>query len=208
MRTKFDLQRFADEEVAIVDTAESSSETATVEAAEESTVTTGTVTITVQDSSGAALEGATISYTVNAIACDGTTDENGQLTVEELPAGIYTFTAVMDGYTSNTVDVTVTAGETVIGTIALTKEETSVTEEIKDAAETAITTSLASSASSNNGIITWATEEIARLSKEMGTTSDFYVKYVRNPIEIAALGGALAVATAGIKKVITELADK
>jgi hypothetical protein len=72
MRTKFDLQRFADEEVAAVevttaDTAELSIEAATVEAAEESTVTTGTVSINVQDSSGAALEGATISYTVNAI---------------------------------------------------------------------------------------------------------------------------------------------
>jgi hypothetical protein len=42
----------------------------------------------------------------------------------------------------------------------------------------------------------------------MSTTSDFYVKYVRNPIEIAALAGALAAATAGIKKAITELADK
>ncbi|MBP2655427.1 MAG: Carboxypeptidase regulatory-like domain, partial [Firmicutes bacterium] len=138
MKTKFDLQKFADEEVTTADTDESSIETATVGAAEESTVTTGIVIINVQDSSGTAMEGATVSYNVNAIACTGTTDTNGQLTVEELPAGTYTFTATLDGYASDTVEVTVVAGETATGTIVLTAETTTDTSSLDSTLDSAI----------------------------------------------------------------------
>jgi len=226
---KFNLQRFADEETTT--STETTADTETVaaevaadeaEATEDSTVTTGSVTITVQDGDGNPIEGATISYTVNSATCDGTTDSNGQLAVSDLPAGTYTFEATKDGYASGAVEVTVVAAETATGTITLTaettnnEEETNVSEEIKDAAEeaataaavTALSSAISTAVDNNSGIITWATNEIARLAKEMGTTSDFYVKYVRNPIEIAALSAALAAATAGAKKALEELAEK
>jgi hypothetical protein len=178
-------------------------------------IMSGSANIIVQNSTGV-LEGATVSYVYNSLACEATTDSTGVATVSGLDAGTYTFTAALTGYTSASIDLTVADDITVTGTITLTEEESTVSEKIEDAAEeaattaatTALTTALTSAVSSDSGVITWATTEIARLTAEIGTTKDVYVKYVRNPIEIAALAAALAAATAGVKKAIEELAEK
>jgi uncharacterized surface anchored protein len=97
-------------------------------------------TIIVQDSTGAVLSGATVSYLVNSVTVEGTTDTNGQLVIADLAAGTYTFTAVLSGYTSASVDVTVDGTTDATGTITMTAESTTAT--LKSAAATLITTTL------------------------------------------------------------------
>jgi len=172
--------------------------------ADDETVVTGSVTITVQDSSGTALEGATVSYTVDSVVCDATTDANGQVTVEGLEVATYTFTAELDGYTSNTADVTVVADETVDGTIALTAETTTSTldsaldsaiasatsadslDDVADAVAEAATTILTTATS------TGSVSVVTKLLNEIKTTDSIWVK-IRNI-------GEIGLATVGIAK--------
>ncbi|WP_169718027.1 carboxypeptidase-like regulatory domain-containing protein [Sporomusa silvacetica] len=180
-----------------------------------------TTTITVKNSEGTVLSGATISYVVSAVTVDGTTDTAGQLTISDLEAGTYTFTAVLDGYTSASVDVTVTADADVTGTITLEGESTlsTVTDAAKTAAETAATavaTELANQAlaeltkTDDDGqtLIEKGTALITKLTKEIGTTNDWFVKFIRNPAEIVVLTGLIAGAGAGVASAISELKDK
>ncbi|MBP2657168.1 MAG: Carboxypeptidase regulatory-like domain [Firmicutes bacterium] len=209
MKMKFNLQRFADEEVTATDTV----------TAETENVTTGVATITVTDSSGNVLEGVTLAYTVNSISCDATTDSNGQATVEGLEAGTYTFNATLDGYTSNSVDVIVVAGSTVTGTITLTVETTTTTTEgestvstvedaAKEAAVTAAITSLTTTATTTTtGISDAIAAKITELTNEIKNTDSPWVK-VRNSIEIAAMSAALAGLVAGLKQGLEDLSDK
>ncbi|MBP2655023.1 MAG: Carboxypeptidase regulatory-like domain [Firmicutes bacterium] len=233
MEMKFNLQRFVDEEVVAdlatetdsestaetVEDTEVSSETATTTAETEAaaeTVTTGAVTITVTDSSGSAMEGVVLTYTVNSVSCDATTDSVGQATVEGLEAGTYIFTATMDGYSSNTVDVTVVAGSTVTGTITLTVETTTgeestvstVEDAAKEAAVTAAITSLTTTTTSTTtGISEAIAAKITELTNEIKNTDSPWVK-VRNSIEIAAMSAALAGLVAGLKQGLEDLSDK
>jgi uncharacterized surface anchored protein len=84
-------------------------------------------TITVQDSTGVVLSGATVSYDVNSVAVEGTTDSNGQLVISDLAAGTYDFTAALSGYTGASVDVTVDGTTDATGTITMTAELTCAT---------------------------------------------------------------------------------
>lgn len=69
--------------------------------------TPGSITGHVTDSStGAAISGATISYSGGST----TADSSGSYTFSSVPAGSYTLTASHSGYTSQTGSVTVTAG--------------------------------------------------------------------------------------------------
>lgn len=69
--------------------------------------TPGSITGHVTDSStGAAISGATVSYSGGST----TTDSSGNYTFNSVPAGTYNVTASQSGYTSQTGSVTVTAG--------------------------------------------------------------------------------------------------
>jgi len=186
-------------------------------------------TIKVQDSTGVALSEATVSYLVNAVKIEGTTDTNGELVIAGLEAGTYTFTATLSGYTSASVEVAVTEDTNATGEITLTEtEEESTVSTITDAAKTAaiaaaeaaLTSELTSAVSTATSsattgltasvakLIQKGTDEITRLSKEIGTTHDFYVKYLRNPAEIVLLTGLIAGAGAGVTAAIKELTSK
>ncbi|MBP2657165.1 MAG: Carboxypeptidase regulatory-like domain [Firmicutes bacterium] len=78
------------------------------------------VEITVTDSSGTAIEGATVSYSAGS----ATTDSSGQVTFSGLAAGTYEFTATESGYTSSSVSITAVAGSTVTATISLASDTT------------------------------------------------------------------------------------
>ncbi|MBP2638687.1 MAG: hypothetical protein H6Q72_4594 [Firmicutes bacterium] len=223
---QFNLQRFAEEETTT--STETTADTETVaaevaadeaEATEDATETTGSATITVLASAGTALEGAAVSYVINSATCDGTTDSNGQLSVTDLPAGTYTFTATLDSYASGTVEVTVVAAETATGTITLTAETTTEGEStmstIEDAAKTAAVDAAISTAAStitsvvsgNSGLISAVTTEIARLTAEIGTTKDLFVK-VRNAAEVTLLSALLAGLTAGSVAAVKALEER
>jgi len=180
-----------------------------------------TTTITVKNSEGTVLSGATISYVVSTVTVDGTTDTAGQLAISDLEAGTYTFTAILDGYISASVDVTVTADADVTGTITLEGE--SILSDITDAAKTAAeTAALAAATELTNQALAELTKTdesgqnllergralITKLTKEIGTTKDFYVKFIRNPAEIIVLTGLIAGAGAGVASAISELKDK
>jgi len=180
-----------------------------------------TTTITVKNSEGTVLAGATISYVVSAVTVDGTTDTAGQLAISDLEAGTYTFTATLDGYTSASVDVTVTSDADTTGTIVLTTETTeeeatlsTITDSMKDAAETAATTvanellsELTKTGEDGQSLIEKGLAEVQRLTKEIGTTKDWFVK-IRNSAEVVVLTGLLAAAGAGVTAAISELKDK
>jgi hypothetical protein len=84
-------------------------------------------TITVQDSTGTVLSGGTVSYSVNAVTVEGTTDTNGQLVIADLAAGTYEFKASLSGYTDASVDVAVDGTTDAAGTITMAAETTSAT---------------------------------------------------------------------------------
>jgi len=229
---KFNLQRFADEETTT--SAETTADAETVaaevaadeaEATEDSTVTTGSATITVKDSDGNALEGVALAYTVNSATCDGETDSNGQLTVSDLPAGTYSFAATLSGYASGSVDVTVVAAETATGTITLTAESTTTegestvsttTTDVSSAAETAAITSVISSVTSGateflERLFTLGDTEADRLEAEIKTTTDFFVA-CRDKIEAVSIRALIAAGRAGeaaaVVLLVTKLKDK
>ena len=149
MEKKFNLQRFAD------DTTTTDTET---------TTTTGTAVITVQNSAETVLSGAVVSVTISDVTTTVTTGTDGTAIFSDLAAGSQTFTATLDGYTSNTVDVTVVADSSVTGTItmvattasAVTSVITAVLSELSDLISNASTEAVAT-------VITELETEIAPL---------------------------------------------
>ena len=94
-----------------------------------------------------------------------------------------------------------------------------ITDAAKTAAETAATavaTELANQAlaeltkTDDDGqtLIEKGTALITKLTKEIGTTNDGFVKFIRNPAEIVVLTGLIAGAGAGVASAISELKDK
>jgi len=177
-------------------------------------IMSGIATITVNDGTNV-LEGATVSYVVNNVTCEATTDSTGVATVEGLDAGSYDFTATLSGYTSASVTLAITDDTTTAGTISLTKETTEgestvsdITDAAKTAAEAAAVSSLVStSTETTTTIADTINSKIKELTAEISTTSSPWVK-VRNTVEIAALAGALAGIVAGLKSGLEELKDK
>jgi phosphatidylinositol-3-phosphatase len=83
------------------------------------TSTTGSVTGQVTNSStGAALAGATVSYSGGST----TTDSSGNYTLSNVPAGTVSVTASLTGFTSKTSSVTVTSGATSTLNFSLTPQ--------------------------------------------------------------------------------------
>lgn len=179
-----------------------------------------TTTITVQNSEGTVLEGATISYTVSGTSVEGTTDSAGLLAIEGLEAGTYTFTATKDGYTSASTDVTVTTDADETGVITMTAiaestegessvSDASIADAVKEAAEDAAKESLSDSLTSGgSNLITLLTnlidERIAMWEADSERTDKDFVKF-RNKtyiIEWKAIkalvktGGAVGIALA------------
>jgi len=181
-------------------------------------IMSGIATISVNDGTNV-LEGATVSYVVNNVTCEATTDSTGVATVTGLDAGNYDFTAALSGYTSASVTLAITDDATTAGTINLTAETTTTTTEgestvstISDAATTAaetaaITSLVSTSTETTTTIADTINSKIKELTSEIATTSSPWVK-VRNTVEIAALAGALAGIVAGLKSGIEELKDK
>ncbi|MBP2642160.1 MAG: hypothetical protein H6Q67_47 [Firmicutes bacterium] len=166
--------------------------------ADADTTTTGNATITVQNSAETALAGAAVSVTINDIVITATTGTDGTVTFSDLAVGTQTFTAELDGYTTNTVDVTVEAGDTVAGTITLIAT-----------AESAVTTVITEVLSELSDLITDASTEavnqvIADLETEIDTTSSLWVK-IRDNMEKAVL---TAIKTVVISTLINALTDK
>jgi len=96
--------------------------------------------IGVVSSESAVLSGATVSYAVSGVTAEGTTDTVGQLEIEGLAAGTYTFTATLDGYTSSTADVTLTDSADATGTITMEKEVTVTSVIVSAVTAVAVTT--------------------------------------------------------------------
>jgi len=173
-------------------------------------------TITVQNSTGTILYGVTVSYLVNAVKVEGTTDTNGQLVIAGLDAGTYTFTAAVSGYTSASVDLTIEDAD-IAGTITLTAETTTtegvttlstITDELKETIETAAIASLVSTTTTaTTSTSDKITAKIKELSAEISTTKSEWVK-IRNTIEIAGLAAGLAGITAGLTSALKKLTDK
>ncbi|MBP2660534.1 MAG: hypothetical protein H6Q69_3566, partial [Firmicutes bacterium] len=176
MKTNFNLQRFADTD----------------------TTTTGNVTITVQNSAETVLSGATVSVTIDDVTTTATTGIDGTATFTDLAAGSQTFNATLDGYTSNTVIVTVEAGDTVTGTITLVATTAS-----------AVTTVITAVLSELSDLITSASTEavatvITELESEIDTTSSLWVK-IRDNMEKAVL---VSIKSIVISTLVSALTDK
>ena len=181
-------------------------------------IMSGIATITVNDGTNV-LEGATVSYVVNNVTCEATTDSSGAATIEGLDAGSYDFTAALSGYTSASVTLAITDDTTTTGTISLTKESTTTTTEgestvstietaAKEAAAAAAISSLTTTATdTSTNLASAISAKITELTNEIKTTSSPWVK-ARNAIEIAAMSAALAGLVAGLKSGLEELKDK
>jgi len=172
MESKFNLQRFADE-------------------------TTGDVVITIQNSAGTGLAGATVSVTVDSAILTVTADSTGLATFSGLAAGAYTFTAVLDGYASNAVIVEAVAGESVSATLVLIATSESVI-------STIITVILAELSEIISDAATEAVEQvIADLETEIDTTSSLWVK-IRDNFYKAILSTIKSVVISTLISVLTE----
>jgi len=191
-------------------------------------IMSGIATITVNDGTNV-LEGATISYVVNNVTCEATTDSTGVATVTGLDAGNYDFTAALSGYTSASVTLAITDDTTTTGTISLTKETTTTTttteeasttstttSDVSSAAETAAITSVISSVTSGSTeflerLFTLGDTEATRLEAEIKTTTDFFVA-CRDKIEAVSIRALIAAGRAGeaaaVVLLVTKLKDK
>jgi hypothetical protein len=91
------------------------------------------------------LVGATVLYSGGEVSNTTITDSAGQATVSGLPAGAYTFTASMTGYTASSESVSLADGASSELTITLTAAATESTQ--VQAVETAVATAIATASS-------------------------------------------------------------
>jgi hypothetical protein len=156
----------------------------------------GIVNITVQNSAGAFLSGAAVSYDVaGAGAVSATSDANGLVSVSDLPAGAYTFTASLAGYTAASANVTAVDDTTVTGVITMTAT----------VSVGALLTALVPQVST---VVTNSSTEavntlIAKLEAEMGTGSSVWVDKIRDPLEVALLQAIQSVLVTALTNNIT-----
>jgi hypothetical protein len=93
----------------------------------QSTATTGGIKVTVLDSSGKPIVGATVSSTntpSGQSALSGVSGSDGSITFSSLAVGSYTLQASMSGYVTNSGQATVTAGNVVSSSITLQTQST------------------------------------------------------------------------------------
>jgi len=172
------------------------------------------LTLTIVNAEGKVLEGATVAYTVNSVPCSCVSDVNGQISIDGLPTGNYTFVVSLSGYVDNTITLAV-GSENVTGSVTLTAEVVTATKE----AATAINSDAVASSIILNSAITTTSQvidsvvttvasdshtgianKIASLAAEIGTTKSLYVK-IRNTVEIGVLSALLS-------KVASTISDK
>ena len=145
-------------------------------------------TITVQDNTGVVLSGATVSYLVNAVTVEGTTDTNGELIITGLDAGTYTFTATLSGYTSASVEVAVAADTDTAGTISMTATVTAtIVSTVASAAVSTLTEKIAALKVKLNAKIaashSWAKLGYLVLLAMLDTGSEWALTYVSSKIK-------------------------
>ena len=92
----------------------------------------GNAAITVADTDGNALSGATVSVTVNGTAQAVQTGSTGVATFTGLAVGTYDFTVTLDTYVSKTVSVIIAGGTTTPVTVPLARQSGSVTITVTD----------------------------------------------------------------------------
>lgn len=156
----------------------------------------GIANITVKNSTGVILPGATVSYDIaGAGAASAVSDANGLVSATDLPAGAYTFTATLTGYTSASVTVTVTDDATVTGVITMTGT-TSVGALLTALVPQVSTVVTSSSAEAVNTLI-------AKLEAEMGTGTSVWVDKIRDPLEVALLQAIQTVLVTALTNNIT-----
>jgi protocatechuate 3,4-dioxygenase beta subunit len=93
----------------------------------QSTATTSGIKVTVLDSSGKPIVGATVSSTntpSGQSALSGVSGSDGSITFSSLAVGSYTLQASMSGYVTNSGQATVTAGNVVSSSITLQTQST------------------------------------------------------------------------------------
>ncbi|MBP2649404.1 MAG: hypothetical protein H6Q74_229 [Firmicutes bacterium] len=176
MRQKFNLQQFSNDE----------------------STTTGAVSIAVQNSAETILVGADVSVTIENVTITAITGDDGNASFNGLAAGTQTFTATLDGYTANSVEITVEAGAAVTGTIVLIAT-----------AASAVTTVITAVLSELGDLITDASTEavekvIAELEDEIDTTSSLWVK-IRDNMEKVFL---VTIKSIVISTLVSTLTDK
>ena len=82
---------------------------------------TGTISGTIADASGGVLPGVTVTVSSAAGAVrSGVTDSGGRYDISSLPAGTYTVSGALPGFTSDTTSVTVGGGSTATANLTLT----------------------------------------------------------------------------------------
>jgi len=144
--------------------------------------------ITVQDSTGVVLSGATVSYLVNAVTVESTTDTNGELIITGLDAGTYTFTATLSGYTSTSVEVVVTDAADTAGTISMTATMTAtIVSAVASAAVSTLAEKIAALKVKLNAKIaaskSWAQLGYLVLLAMLDTGSEWALTYVSSKIK-------------------------
>ena len=165
--------------------------------ADTDVTSTGAVTITVQNSAETVLSGAAVSVTIDGTTTTMTTGTDGTATFSDLAIGTQTFTATLAGYTDNTVDVTIEAGDTVSGTIILIATAVS-----------AVITVITEVLSELSDLITDASTEavatvITELESESDTTSSLWVK-IRDNMEKAILVSIKSIVISTLVSVLTD----
>ena len=90
----------------------------------------GNATITVNDGTNT-IEGASVTLNGQTNA----TNAEGQATFNNVPVGDYTVTAAKTGYTSNSVDISITDGATATATVSLTRQTGNATITVDDGAD-------------------------------------------------------------------------
>ncbi len=194
---------------------ESVSESATVNTGQTTTITltqqsggatTGSISGTVTDPSGAALSGASVSTGVVA----ATSQANGGYTLANVNAGAATVTASLAGYQTATQTVTVTAGATTTANFSLTPVTTSsgsVTGKITNISNGAVLTgatvkwSTTAASTNSGGIYT-----LNNVNSGTETLTASATGYLPRSGTVAVTGGATStlnfqLSTAGIIKV-------
>jgi len=101
-------------------------------------------------------------------------------------------------------------------TIVTTSTITDSAKEAAETAATAVATTLTTEAiaeltkvdADGQTLIEKGTALITKLTKEIGTTNDWFVKFIRNPAEIIVLTGLIAGVGAGVASAVSELKSK
>lgn len=191
-----------------------------------------TLNLKVKDVNGLNLPNINVNFSFNNISTGKTTDVNGNITISGLPINVDILISAKGNLGFNDNSTTVKFDEVVTETAEIAKNvelvlTSSVDKIISDVKEkkddvTAVVTSqpvidavknTATNAIENTvtvtlqDLISKAYVEQQRLTAEIGTTHDFYVKYMRNPAEIMMITCLIAGVSLGTDKAFEKLKE-